>query len=194
MQWHHITQLRMKHEISFEKLSKCDLIKGAVYKGGDKNNLSSEPISKILPVGNQSGIRFSGKIEKPNVVVLYTSLKEIDWPDMIRNDLVVYYGDNKTPGKDIHDQPGNKLLRSIFNSYYLDPENNFPSIYLFSKGVTGYDRIFQGLLKPGHSDYDETEDLVAIWKTKDGQRFQNYKAIFTILPIEQIAWKDLCKI
>ena len=46
--------------IDFNKLNKSDLIKDCICKGGDANNLSSEPISKILPVGNQSGIRFAG--------------------------------------------------------------------------------------------------------------------------------------
>ena len=35
-----------------------------------------------------------------------------------------------------------------------------------------------------------TEDLVAVWKTTNGQRFQNYRAIFTILVVSVItrAW------
>lgn len=38
----------------------------------------------------------------------------------------------------------------------------------------------------------ETEDLIAIWKTKNNQRFQNYKAIFTLLPVQTITrrWID----
>ena len=81
----------MKTVIEFNKLATTDLIKGAIYKGGVVNNLSSEPISKLLPVGNQSGIRFSGKIENPNVVVLYSTFKNPDWPDSIEDDLVTYY-------------------------------------------------------------------------------------------------------
>jgi hypothetical protein len=38
----------------------------------------------------------------------------------------------------------------------------------------------------------ETEDLVAIWKTKGSERFQNYRASFTILKVPRIErrWID----
>lgn len=183
----------MQTIIQFKDLKTADLIKGATYKGGEANNLSSEPISKLLPVGNQSGIRFSGKSNNPKVVVLYTTLYDKDWPDSIENEIVTYYGDNKSPGKELHSLPGNQLLKSIFTNYHLSGEKIFPPIYLFSKGEVGFDRIFHGALKPGHKDISEMEDLVAIWKTKDGKRFQNYKAIFTLLPVDRIERKDFIK-
>lgn len=179
----------MSKTIPFEFLKKADLIKGATYKGGKINNLSSEPISKIVPVGNQSGIRFSGKAESPKIVVLYTSLADDDWPDEIIHNKVIYYGDNKSPGKEIHDLPGNKALRSIFNNFYLKGE--YPLILLFSKGSEGFDRIFQGVLIPGYVGLNEMEDLIAVWKTKDGKRFQNYKAVFSILPIDILERKNI---
>jgi len=172
--------------IEFDNLRTADLIKGALYKGGIKNNLSSEPISKLLPVGNQSGIRFSGKAEKPSLVALYTTLADNDWNDIIDVDRVTYYGDNKVPGKEIHDSPGNKVLRAVFNSYHLSERKEYPPIYLFIKGQNGFDRIFAGALKPGYYNMTESEDLIAIWKTKGNKRFQNYKAVFTILPIDII--------
>lgn len=176
----------MKKVINFNELSSANLIKGAIYKGGQLNNLSSEPISKLLPVGNQSGIRYAGRSDNPSLVVLYTTLADNDWPDSITGDKIIYYGDNKTPGKEIHDLPGNKVLRSLFNNYYLSTKEIFPPILLFSKGETGFDRIFEGMLKPGYAGIEETEDLVAIWKTKKGMRFQNYKAVFTLLPVDII--------
>jgi hypothetical protein len=42
------------------------------------------------------------------------------------------------------------------------------------------------LAVPGAVGIPQTEDLVAIWKTKVGQRFQNYRAIFTILGVPNI--------
>lgn len=183
----------MNEIIDFEDIKTSDLIKGAIYKGGSANNLSSEPISKILPVGNQSGIRFSGKSESPSVVVLYSTFKDKDWPDSLENDLVVFFGDNKVPGKEIHDLPGNRVHRSIFNNYYLSKNNSFPLILLFSKGHSGFDRKFEGVLKPGYKGFQETEDLIAIWKSKEGNRFQNYKATFTLLPVERIDRKTLNK-
>jgi hypothetical protein len=41
--------------------------------------------------------------------------------------------------------------------------------------------IFLGLAVPGASDLDASEELVAIWRTAGGQRFQNYRARFTVL-------------
>lgn len=179
----------MNKVIPFELLKKADLIKGATYKGGKATNLSSEPISKLLPVGNQAGIRFSGATGSPKLVTLYTTLKDNEWPDEISADKVTYYGDNKSPGKEIHDLPGNQVLRSVFNNFYL--RNEYPLILLFSKGIEGFDRVFHGVLAPGFKGLGETEDLIAIWKTKDGKRFQNYKAVFTLLPIEIIERKSL---
>jgi hypothetical protein len=176
----------MRTVIEFKALKSADLIKGAVYKGGQANNLSSEPISKLLPVGNQGGIRYAGRYDNPSLIVLYTTLSDSDWPDSIIGDKVTYYGDNKEPGKEIHELPGNNALRSLFNNYYVSKKQSFPPILLFSKGETGFDRIFEGLLKPGYAQMGETEDLVAVWKTKEGKRFQNYKAFLTLLPVERI--------
>ena len=175
--------------IDFNKLNKSDLIKDCICKGGDANNLSSEPISKILPVGNQSGIRFAGTSEQPSLVVLYYTFSDIDWPDLINGDLVTYYGDNKEPGREIHETLGNRLFRGIFNNLHLNRKNEVPPIFLFSKGSTGFDRIFKGLLVPGSTNHLETEDLIAVWKTQNNQRFQNYKAIFTLLPVQIITRK-----
>src|SRR5690349_2053165 len=136
----------MSRIISFELLKEADLIKGATYKGGTASNLSSEPISRLLPVGNQGGIRYSGTAAVPKLVVLYTTLKNNDWPDEILSDKLIYYGDNKLPGKEIHDLPGNQALRSIFNNFYLKRE--YPLILLFSKGFEGFDRVFRGVLSP----------------------------------------------
>ncbi|WP_276682443.1 hypothetical protein [Empedobacter brevis] len=172
----------MDKVIQFESLKDSDLIKGATYKGGRIPNLSSEPISKLLPIGNQSGIRFSGSSISPKLIVLYTTFKDNDWPDELISNKVIYYGDNKSPGKEIHDLPGNQVLRSIFNNFYLKKE--YPLILLFSKGLEGFDRIFHGILRPGYNGLNEMEDLIAVWKTKNEERFQNYKAVFTLLPTE----------
>ena len=46
--------------------------------------------------------------------------------------------------------------------------------------------IFRGLAVPGSNMYQQNEDLVAIWMDRNG-RFQNYRAIFTILNIDRIS-------
>jgi Restriction endonuclease AspBHI N-terminal/Restriction endonuclease len=47
-----------------------------------------------------------------------------------------------------------------------------------------------GLAAPGFPGTPATEDLVAIWKTTGQERFQNYKATFTILDVSKVshAW------
>jgi hypothetical protein len=49
---------------------------------------------------------------------------------------------------------------------------------------------FKGLAVPGALALPATADLVAIWKTTEGERFQNYRATFTILDVATIerAW------
>jgi hypothetical protein len=46
---------------------------------------------------------------------------------------------------------------------------------------------FKGLAVPGLEGASGTEDLVAIWKTTRGNRFQNYIATFTILDVPVIS-------
>jgi len=46
---------------------------------------------------------------------------------------------------------------------------------------------FKGLAVPGFRGLPATSDLVAVWKTSEGQRFQNYRATFTILDVPVVA-------
>jgi hypothetical protein len=65
-----------------------------------------------------------------------------------------------------------------------------PPFFVFTKGERGRDVVFRGLGVPGSKGLSPTEDLVAVWKSSGGDRFQNYKAIFTVLdePVVQRAW------
>lgn len=47
--------------------------------------------------------------------------------------------------------------------------------------------IFRGLAVPSVDGLSSTEDLVAIWRSKNGRRFQNYRALFSILPEGEIS-------
>lgn len=49
---------------------------------------------------------------------------------------------------------------------------------------------FRGLLAPGGANLSADDDLQAIWRTAGGQRFQNYRARFTVLdvPVVRRAW------
>lgn len=188
----------MRKTIKFENLSKSDLIIDAVYEGGSKGNAGDEVISKVLSVQNSSGFRYLGSVKdcfEIKYCVLYTTFEDQDWPDSIdyESGKVIYFGDNKAPGE-LHDTPkkGNVLLRESFNLLHLGNRNNIPPFFIFSKSGKNRDVIFKGLAVPGHPGVGQMDDLTAIWKTTESQRFQNYKANFTILdaPVISRKWID----
>jgi hypothetical protein len=45
---------------------------------------------------------------------------------------------------------------------------------------------FKGLAVPGAQGLPATADLVAIWKTSRGERFQNYRATFTVIDVPAV--------
>ena len=111
----------------------------------------------------------------------------------------VYYGDNKRPGHTLHEtaRGGNALLRLVFERIHSQPaeRNKVPPCFVFRKYATPVSaRSFQfrGLEAPGFPVMPPTYDLVAVWKTAEGQRFQNYRATFTVLNEAEIsqAWID----
>lgn len=182
-----------RNEIAFEKLETADLIVDALYKGGMFQDIRDDPLSKLMGCGNQGGFRIVvGVSSKPLLVILYSSLNDPDWPDNIdaQTGIFTYYGDNKSPGHELHATPrkGNELLRTCFG--FLGSATgrlNIPPFFIFTKGTHGRDVIFRGLAVPGSPSLSPTENLVAVWKTKAGERFQNYRAYFTILAVPKIA-------
>lgn len=176
----------------FDELETCDLIIDAIYEGGNMGNVSDDPINKILPVGNLGGFRYAGKIDSLKYIVLYTSGEDLDWPNTIDKETGIfqYYGDNKKPGYDLHEtkKKGNLILKNTFEAIHSDNKArlNVPPIFIFLKYPTANSNRsvqFKGLCVPGVNGKNQTEDLVAIWKTTNGLRFQNYLAYFTILDI-----------
>ena len=88
-----------------EDREKWHLYIDAVYKADPtKKNFAAEVLSKLLGVKNQGGFRYLGKTESPNLVILFSSGEDIYWRDELDNSigLFLYYGDNKTPGTDLH--------------------------------------------------------------------------------------------
>jgi hypothetical protein len=109
----------------------------------------------------------------------------------------VYYGDNKTPGHELHHTGpgGNTLLRRVFKQLHATETDRLqiPPFFVFKKYATARSTRsvqFQGLAVPGLRGLPATSDLVAVWKTSNGQRFQNYRATFTVLnvPVVHRAW------
>lgn len=67
-------------------------------------------------------------------------------------------------------------------------------MFVFSKTGKGPDVIFHGLAAPGATGLAESDDLVAAWKTRGPERFQNYRAVFTILNVREIRRSWLNKV
>jgi hypothetical protein len=130
------------------------------------------------------------------LVVLYTSGAEPDWPDALDpfTGAFTYFGDNRSPGRELHDTPrkGNLLLSRAFERAHAGRagRERVPPFLLFDKPGTGRDVRFRGLLAPGSDRVSGEEDLVAVWRTTRGQRFQNYRARFTVLDVTSVtrAW------
>jgi len=65
-----------------------------------------------------------------------------------------------------------------------------PPFLLFESAGAGRHVRFRGLLVPGGAALTADDDLVAIWRSAGGLRFQNYRALFTVLdvPTVQRSW------
>jgi len=185
--------------ISFEDHLTTDLVVDATFESDPRRStVGADPIAPLTGTGNQGGFRFSGNIGAPDLVVLYTTMNEPDWPDVIdhENGLFYYYGDNRRPGYELHDRRagrgGNQILRNVFALAHSGQGGRaqVPPFLIFSKGAARRDVVFRGLAVPGAIHLDPSTDLIATWKSIDGERFQNYRAVFTILDVAVIsrAW------
>lgn len=190
----------MIRAVSYGDLAASDLIVDAIYEASSDGLLAGEPISKLLPgSGNMGGFRSAGRGVNKNWVVLFSTGENPDWPDFIdmNTGQLVYYGDNRTPGHELHNASasGNLVLKHAFNQLHSleNPRANVFPFFVFEKHPTpsGSRSVqFKGLAAPGYPGLSSTEDLVAVWKSAKGNRFQNYRAVFTILdvPIVTRAW------
>jgi hypothetical protein len=175
------------------QLSDADLHVDATYVGGRAGNAGDDPFPKLLTVSNMGGFRYRGNIASLELVVLMSSLNDPDWPDNldVETGVFTYYGDNKKPGRALHDTPrnGNELLRRVFELASTDMAGRqaVPPILLFANKGEWRDVVFLGLAVPGTSDLRVSEDLVAIWKSSNGRRFQNYRARFTVLDVPTVS-------
>lgn len=194
----------MVRVVPYDECPNAHLIIDAVYEGERGSHLTGEALSKLLPgVGNQGGFRASGRGDDKKFVVLFTSGEDRDWPDTLdlNTGQFIYYGDNKRPGHELHDtqRSGNRILRHVFSLLHASPpqRTRIPPFFVFKKyptAVSARSFQFKGLAAPGFPGMPATADLVAVWKSSEGQRFQNYRAVFTILDTDKIdrAWiRDL---
>jgi Restriction endonuclease AspBHI N-terminal/Restriction endonuclease len=182
----------LKTSYSFDELPLADFVVDATYESDRRDSRSSygsEPLSRLVPgVGNAGGFRKRMGLNGELMGVLLTSTEsETDWPDELDpyTGTYTYYGDNRKPGRDLHKTKmlGNLELSKMFELAHGDEasRSKCPIVFVFHSGKSGRDMVFKGLVVPGAGYLSNGEDLVAIWRVTNGQRFQNYRAKFTVL-------------
>lgn len=185
--------------VPFSDLKSANLHVDALYESGRSGNAGDDPFPRLLSMSNQGGFRYRGDLRTSlQMVALISTLSDPDWPDTLDREsgVFTYFGDNKQPGRELHDtgRKGNELLRQVFENAHNGAEgrHRVPPILVFTRTADWRDVLFLGLAVPGASDLSLAEDLVAIWRTKAGLRFQNYRARFTILdtPVVSRRWLD----
>lgn len=180
--------------IKFSDLYDADLIVGTVYEGGTKGNVSDDVISKLMQCENSGGFRKVGKTNPVDLkyVILFSTLQEERWMDIIdeHKRILIYHGDNRTPGKNIIDTPkkGNLILKHSFEALKREEREKIPPFFVFTKEV-GRNVIFRGLAVPKKGD---GENLHIVREIVEGMILENYKACFDILNIKAIdrRWMD----
>ena len=176
--------------IDFKDLERSDLVIDEIYCGGTASNISSEVLNKLMLCSNSGGFRqVKNKDGKYAYCVLYTTGEDIDWKDYLDAELgrFIYYGDNKKEGHSIHNtsRKGNEILRTCFEKLENNDRDSIIPFFIFQK-VKGRDVRFLGLAVPGDDRLTKEEQLISVWSQKDGRKYQNYKAIFSILDVSTI--------
>ncbi|MFE3443723.1 restriction endonuclease [Nocardia sp. NPDC059180] len=178
-------------DVAFRDLHGVDLQVERRYMGGTQGTSGDDALARLLPVGNQGGFRCKGSVKQKAVqlAVLYTSGAEPNWPDHLdpETGIFTYFGDNRKPGSALHDtaRGGNLLLRDVFEAAHGTPQDRLtvPPFLYFEKAAPGRSVRFRGLLVPGAATVTSDGDLSAVWRNTSGLRFQNYRAIFTVLDV-----------
>lgn len=181
--------------VDFDSLDTADLVVDEVYEGGESTNLGAEPLRRLLSVKASGGIRYLGSASRPSLVVLTTTGRSADWPDHLdaETGVFTYYGDNRRPGRELHNTPirGNEVLRHLFQAAASkEGRASFPPVLAFRSTGVGRGQRFLGLAVPGVRGLPPSEELVAIWRSTGGERYQNYRGLFTILdaPVLTRGW------
>ena len=179
------------YEIEFNKL-----VIDCTYEDSreDGSPLSGQPLQKIFPgIGNMKGIRAVGRKPDWKLFVLTSTQRESDWPDALdeSSGVLTYWGDNRTPGRELHSSAGNFMFREIFDQAAGSSESRMkvPPGFYFTSGDRGRDVIFRGLVVPRTIQSDNAEDLIAVWRSTNGHRFQNYRAKFSVIDASEIDLK-----
>jgi hypothetical protein len=112
---------------------------------------AGDAISKVMPgSGNQGGFRAAGTGDDKKFVVLYTSGEDREWPDHLdlNTGQFVYFGDNKTPGHELHEtrRGGNRILRRVLDLLHAEANQRalIPPFFIFKKCLTSNARDYRG--------------------------------------------------
>ena len=88
--------------------------------------------------------------------MITTSMADPEWPDNLAPETGVftYYGDNKQPGRELHDTPryGNLLLRTIYEALHTGHGTGYLRYLIFASTGRYRDMAFKGLLFLAPSD------------------------------------------
>lgn len=189
------------NRVSFKDLKGSGLFVDTVYEGGNDKNISSEVLSKLLHVGNSGGFRkcmkvVDGKKTKDAAYVcIYTTGEELEWRDELDRTLgrFTYWGDNRKAGNPLIKTKfgGNEFLQDIYSKLALGLRKHIAPVFVFQK-YCGRDVMFCGLAVPGDRRINPQDALVSVWAQNSDGRYQNYKAIFTVLDVPYIdkRWLD----
>lgn len=179
-----------------------NLTPGKIYPAGtdSSSHFANEPLSRLFRfgdglrgLGNQGGIRRSmveerdGASREEAFTVILDTGKQSEWRNEYdpNSGILVYYGDNQTPGKDFRDtkQRGNETFLKYFDRAYAIEESHHAPFFYFER--VGRDVRYVGLAFP-HVD-DMTLDEALYRKTfhhkASGATYENLVARFTVLPI-----------
>ena len=132
------------YEIEFNKL-----VIDCIYEDSRENGspLSGQPLQKLFPgIGNMKGIRTIGRRPDWKLYVLTSTQREPDWPDVLdeASGVLTYWGDNRTPGRELHNTPGNFMFREIFDRALSSNQDRklVPPGFYFTPGDQGRDVVF----------------------------------------------------
>ena len=189
------------NRVPFKDLNGSGLFVDTVYEGGPDKNISSEVLSKLLHVGNSGGFRKCMKVadgkktKDAAYVCIYTTGEELEWRDELDRTLgrFTYWGDNRKAGNPLTKTKfgGNEFLQDIYSKLALGLRKHIAPVFVFQK-YCGRDIMFCGLAVPGDRRMNPQDALVSVWAQNNDGRYQNYKAIFTVLDVPYIdpRWLD----
>jgi len=99
-------------------LADCDLVVDQIYHGSRLGNALDDPLPELLGVSRGGGFRYIGdrsSLRNLHLVALKAALNDTDGPDHLDPEagLFTNYGDNKRPGRMLHETPrGGSLIQS----------------------------------------------------------------------------------